>query len=578
MESRPLALAGILIFGCVALGQDKAAPPALIPGFHRSAYFNEQVLERWLDGGVRVSINAPEKFGRKRPTRLVIFATPNGNTIEQTLGCKKADGLDWHFDIQHVAAQVRRWREVCDKENTVVAVVEAEGLSWPAWRRATPQANDRVRTIVDSLRELLPDSSPRVTLTGHSGGGSFVFGFIESRGAIADFVDRIAFLDANYSFDADEHAAKLLTWVNGSKERRLSVIAYDDREIMLNGKRVVSKDGGTFRATRRMVDALGKDIALSEGKTGDFVTHTGLDGRLAMYVHPNPTNRILHTALVGEMNGLLHVLSVGTDINWGEFGGPRAYEKWIQPAPGIPPRPADAVGGAEFFKKLARLTPAEREEAIASEILRGNIPGFLRKFVPISVKSKDKAGKEHTAIYEVMPDYLAIGSDTDFVRVPMTPMTAQRIADAFGCALPTRKIADDVYSNAAVKLEPIPLTEARESPETFFQHNTLIEKHRSGKELGQLIAGIKKDVVVTNRLDEKPNRVAIYGWHKSDGKPIQPLTIVHRDTYVDYSHGIRLVSRTLVVDGKPMDIRHVLHTVDLCGLLSDEGPLIRPAY
>jgi hypothetical protein len=63
-----------------------------------------------------------------------------------------------------------------------------------------------------------------------------------------------------------------------------------------------------------------------------------------------------------------------------------------------------------------------------------------------------------------------------------------------------------------------------------------------------------------------------------DGKPIQPLTIVHRDTYVDYSHGIRLIRRTITVDGKPMDIRHFLHAADSWELLSDEGPLLRPGY
>jgi hypothetical protein len=137
---------------------------------------------------------------------------------------------------------------------------------------------------------------------------------------------------------------------------------------------------------------------------------------------------------------------------------------------------------------------------------------------------------------------------------------------------------DDVYKAAAVKLEPIPLTEAREAVETFVKHNALIEQQRAGKDLGLLVAGIKKDVVVTNRLGEKPNRVAIYGWHKLDGTPIQPLTIVHVNWYVDYSHGIRLMKRAVTVDGKPQDVRPVLHAADLCGLLSDEGPINFPAY
>ena len=85
-----------------------------------------------------------------------------------------------------------------------------------------------------------------------------------------------------------------------------------------------------------------------------------------------------------------------------------------------------------------------------------------------------------------------------------------------------------------------------------------------------LVAGNKKDVVDSVRLLEKPNRVAIYGWHKLDGFPIQPLTIVHKDMYVDYSHGIRLVNKSLFVDGKPTTIAAVLKDPILRTLLSDE--------
>jgi hypothetical protein len=160
----------------------------------------------------------------------------------------------------------------------------------------------------------------------------------------------------------------------------------------------------------------------------------------------------------------------------------------------------------------------------------------------------------------------------------MTPRSAARIADAFGCALPTRKVVDEVYRAAPVKLDPKPLTEAREATATFLQHNTLIEEQRAGKKLGDLVAGTKKDVVVSNRLAEKPDRVAIYGWHKLDGKAIQPLTIIHRDTYVDYSHGVRLMTRAVTVDGASKDVRQVLYAADLHPLLSDEGPVTRPTY
>ncbi len=568
MSCRPSLLVLCVLF--VPAGQC-ADPP---PGFHRSPHFNEWVREQWIEGDVRVVINLPVTFDVKLPTRLVIFATPNGNTIEWTLGCATVPGLDWHYDIQHVSAQIRRLRELTPNENVVLACLEAEVLAWPAWRKKPADAPTRVQRVVDWVRVQIPGGSNRVTLTGHSGGGSFTFAFLDAADAIPDFIDRIVFLDSNYSYDdTKQHGDKLIAWLKGESGRKLCVIAYDDREITINGKKVVGPDGGTYRASQRMMMRFKKDIPLMESNEGDFINHHGLNRQLALRIHQNPTNKILHTALVGEMNGLLQGLTEGEGNKWGTFGGPRAYSKCVQPAPGIPPRPADAIGGRAFMQSVVNKPRGEREEAITAEILRGNIPQFLRKFSKVEVKTN-----QQVATIEVMPDYLSVGSDDDYVRVPMSPLTAQRIADAFGCALPTRKIVDDVYRQAALKLEPISLTESREAVATFVHHHDMIEAQRTNKELGQLVAGIKKDVVVTNRLNEKANRVALYGWHQLDGSPIQPLTVVHVNWYVDYSHGVRLMSRNITIDGKPRDVRHVLQSAALCGLLSDEGPILRPSY
>ncbi len=550
-----------------------AAPPDPLPGFRRAAWFDEQVREAWGEAGVRAVVNAPVRLDPAKPTRLLVYATPNGNSIEQTLGRGPAPGQDWHFDIQHVAAQVRRLREVSPGENVVLACVEAEGL---AWKRAHADAPIVVRRVVDGLKAGIPGSPLRVTLAGHSGGGSFLFAHLDAADAVPDEVEAFAFLDANYGYsDADKHGDKLVAWLKAGADRRLAVIAYDDRNVKVNGKNVVGPTGGTYRATGRMLDRIGKDVPLAESKDGPLVTHTGLAGRLLVRVHANPENRILHTALVGDMNGLLEASTAGRPgvAAWGRFGGPRAYAAWVQPAPGIPTRPADAPGGAAFVASLAALKPGAREEAIFREVGRGNVPAHLRTFHPISVK----AGT-HAATYEVMGDYLAVGSDTDFVRVPMMPATAQRIADAFGCALPTRMIVDDVNRAAAVRLEPRPMTEKREAVETFLRHDAIVREQLAGKPAGGVVVGAMKDVVVSNRLAEKPNKVAIYGWHRPDGTPIQPLTIVHRASYVDYSHGVRLMKRSVTVDGKPVDVRHALHAADLWPLLSDEGPLTRPSY
>ncbi len=74
------------------------------------------------------------------------------------------------------------------------------------------------------------------------------------------------------------------------------------------------------------------------------------------------------------------------------------------------------------------------------------------------------------------------------------------------------------------------------------RHQQRIDEQRFGLPLGELISGHKKDLVLSNRLRQLPDRVAIYGWHRAPGDPIQPLSTVHGARYVDYSHGVRLVS------------------------------------
>src|SRR5690606_9057358 len=91
--------------------------------------------------------------------------------------------------------------------------------------------------------------------------------------------------------------------------------------------------------------------------------------------------------------------------------------------------------------------------------------------------------------------------------------------------------------------------------------------------MGSLVAGHKKDVVVTPRLDSLPGRVAIYGWQRPDGSNIQPLNTSHTSEHVDYSHGIRFILDTVVIDGTPHELRMLLRDPLLAALLSDEGPI-----
>lgn len=560
-----------------------SATQVVAENWTQSPWFPEQTLIERLEPEARMYVNSPvdDPKAPARSTRVMIYALPNGNAIEQTLGCQMRPGLDWHYDIQHVAAQVRLLRSLTPEERLVLVCVEADSLSWPAWRGKHENANQQIATMADDLRRRFGGEDAVVTLTGHSGGGSFDFGVIEGSPEIPDWIDRIAFLDSNYAFDAELHAEKFKRWLNGDDKRRLIVVAYDDREITFNGKKVVGPDGGTFRATNRMVDAFKPKFEMVGSRLPPFAEFSGLDGRVRFYVHSNPENKILHTALVGEMNGLAHVQTLGTsqETKWGNFGGPRAYTKWVQSAPdGItaarfPDRPTSAIGGAAFMERVKDMSLADREAAAVEEITSGNFPQYLRKLKSVAIETKSDDGKKIVGTLEVMPDYLAVGSDEDFVRLPITPQSAQRIADALGCTLPTRKMVDAIDAASEVHLEPRPLTENREDAATFLQHHQIIEDQRQGHELGQLVAGIKKDVVLTPRIFERTERLAIYGWRKLDGEPIQPLTIVHWDKYVDYSHGARLVNRMMIVDGQPADVTALLEDPARCSIVSDEGKM-----
>ena len=250
----------------------------------------------------------------------------------------------------------------------------------------------------------------------------------------------------------------------------------------------------------------------------------------------------------------------------------------------LPPRQPSAPQGTAFALSIAALPLAAREEKALAEVMAGNVPSFLRKLVPVSV-----AAGSVEATYFVTPDYLAIGSDDDFFLTPLTPLTAQAIADRLDCVLPTPKMVDDALrtSNATVttlnSLHPLPPSTGDDKRWWPFSSVKICLRScglRAGTEAcpGPLVAGHKKDVVIANKVFATPGKVAIYGWHKPDGKPIQPLYTGHTASWVDYSHGIRLVSRRMMVDGVATTIDAVLADPERAPLLSNEGVMRQTRY
>jgi len=243
----------------------------------------------------------------------------------------------------------------------------------------------------------------------------------------------------------------------------------------------------------------------------------------------------------------------------------------------IPQRPVGGVSGSEFAQSIFGLQGAEREQLILEQLRAGNLPDFLRRLAPVHVSQTSGDGRTTTVTLFVMPDYLSIGSNQDFVRIPMGLHAAAAIADQFGFTLPTKKIVDAIFSQSAftLKPEPLPAGDRMRSTAYYLTHNRMIREQRLalGCPLGELISGHKKDIVMTNRMAEKRGRVAIYGWHRPSGVPIQPLSLVHGSNYADYSHGVRLISSTALINGQACSIWKILEDPALAGMLSDEGAI-----
>ncbi len=252
----------------------------------------------------------------------------------------------------------------------------------------------------------------------------------------------------------------------------------------------------------------------------------------------------------------------------------------------IPERPENAIEGSEFVNQVTNLGLTDREKAVVREILSGNVPSFSRKLRSLKISQTINA-KSYELIFFTVCDYMAIGSDQDYLYIPMTPSTAQYLADKLSCSLPTKKIVDNIYTNAEIKLSPQPIPPSNEMTTipVFKQHTDSIKTQISqlgfDRSTDSILAGHKKDIIISNKIyspDRDYERVVIYGWHLSKNNPIQPVYNGHIATYADYSHGVRLISKLAFINGDSIQVDEILKDSDLSALLSSEGPINKPYY
>ncbi|MES2773341.1 MAG: hypothetical protein V4722_04105 [Bacteroidota bacterium] len=297
-------------------------------GVAASAHEKDTTWSFSIGDDVTVTVDMP-KMVKKYKTLLIIYALPNGNTTAQTMGKRVQPGDDWHYDIQHIRAQTKFIRQSLGRQNIVVAYLENKYKSWPQFKKIHSDYTSRIPFIIDTLMSVVPSNKKSLYLNGHSGGGSFIFGYLQSLNAIPSFVKRISFLDSDYGYDSS-HLPKLKNWLSHN-DATLSVFAYNDSIALLDGKPFVSATGGTWYRSKLMMKDLSAFFSFEKVQDDSLIVYKNSKSNIQFFFKTNPDRKIFHTVQV-ERNGFIHSILCGTkqDSKSYQYYGERAYGTMIE--------------------------------------------------------------------------------------------------------------------------------------------------------------------------------------------------------------------------------------------------------
>jgi hypothetical protein len=282
-----------------------------------------------IHGDIKITIDRPANFSRKKKTVITFFALPNGNSTEQTMGKKIVTGDDWHFDIQHIAAQTKFIRQQLSNKNFIVIYLENNYKSWPAWKQKHLDFKTLIPHLVDSLSGLVSKRKTNIYLNGHSGGGSFIFGYLAGVERIPEKIKRISFLDSDYGYDSSYYP-KFKNWLGQVSGSALNVFAYNDSIALYNGKPFVSATGGTWYRSHLFLNHLQNDFSFAKSITDSLVIYKGIADKVQFFFKINTDKGIYHTKQV-ELNGFIHSVLCGTKLDSKKYSyySKRAYSIFL---------------------------------------------------------------------------------------------------------------------------------------------------------------------------------------------------------------------------------------------------------
>lgn len=151
------------------------------------------------------------------------------------------------------------------------------------------------------------------------------------------------------------------------------------------------------------------------------------------------------------------------------------------------------------------------------------------------------------------------------IRLPVSVLAGQIIADANQATLPTTAIADAIWKARSVSLTPEPLVPAyAQSTNMTSVCAWLFEEERIADQISRTFGAVMPSGIVSTTgkvyvldpaLAQNPPFCPMYGWWQKDGKPIQTVNPhAHPPNYFDYSHEVQMVKLACTYNGLPASL------------------------
>lgn len=241
--------------------------------------------------------------------------------------------------------------------------------------------------------------------------------------------------------------------------------------------------------------------------------------------------------------------------------------------------------GAEFVRTYGRRSLAAWEAAVVELAREEQLTPWAWAHLPLT-------NGTDTVELEVMTDVLSIGPIGDHLRMPLTPGCAQDVCNLFGWLLPTPWLVYQTWRAAGTKVAFPRMPNKPPTLDEYMIHSLRIDDEiaKAGGAKG-IVSGQKKDVVVSNLF--RPDKVVIFGAYQPEGpdiyddgrsmddprrQPIQPHSNIHGSFFVDYSHGIRPIATTCLINGQRAPTEDVYRSKELARIVSIDGPIRTVRY